>query len=423
MNDGCGAVPQIRRPEPVRLEAAWPPAKRLRIAHVPAPVPIGRESFVERLKAEVRDAEVCGGRFALLMVQLEASRHGVPERAPPGLWRALARQIRGSLRPGDAMAPMRANECAVLLKNAESAAPVLPAWRSACRRPVEDEHGVPWRLRFAAGLSVYPDHGADAIELLRKAGSEAANAGPGPADVAAPGAEAQHVPPQQPSRAAERTGDVERLLLLADARRRVVRADEFIYRAGDPFQDVHLLRVGLCKLTMVSVNGHEELASLLFKGDWLGIDGLDIGQQRYTAQAIDVGELWSARYDAVIRVAAGEPDLLKTLHCGMVRQASRDRDAMLMQHVLPADGKVADFLARWAQDLERSGMRADRCVLPITRAEIGAHLGLRIESVSRAISRLEREGLIVFGERGRRDLLISQPEALREFVQAVEREG
>jgi CRP/FNR family transcriptional regulator len=53
----------------------------------------------------------------------------------------------------------------------------------------------------------------------------------------------------------------------------------------------------------------------------------------------------------------------------------------------------------------------------MTRADIGNYLGLTLESVSRALSRLARNGVIEFNEKGRRDISIPNLTALSDFIQ------
>ena len=53
----------------------------------------------------------------------------------------------------------------------------------------------------------------------------------------------------------------------------------------------------------------------------------------------------------------------------------------------------------------------------MTRAEIGNYLGMTLETVSRALSRLARQQLIHFVEKGRREIRIPEVQALTEFVQ------
>jgi len=86
---------------------------------------------------------------------------------------------------------------------------------------------------------------------------------------------------------------------------------------------------------------------------------------------------------------------------------------------LPADARVADFLHDWAAALACRGLRTDQITLRMTRAEVGNYLGLTLETVSRALSRLAREGLIGFADGARREIAIPDHEALGEFVQGA----
>jgi CRP/FNR family transcriptional regulator len=103
----------------------------------------------------------------------------------------------------------------------------------------------------------------------------------------------------------------------------------------------------------------------------------------------------------------------------MSREIGRDRDSMMSLCTLPVDARVADFLRCWAEKLAERGLRTDQITLRMTRAEIGSYLGMTLESVSRALSRLARGNVIRFCEKGRRDIQIPHVEALASFVEGV----
>jgi len=84
---------------------------------------------------------------------------------------------------------------------------------------------------------------------------------------------------------------------------------------------------------------------------------------------------------------------------------------------LPVAARVADFLRYWAESLAGRGLRADQITLRMSRAEIGNYLGMTLESVSRALSGLARSKVIRFTEKGRRDILIPDLQALTRFIQ------
>lgn len=199
--------------------------------------------------------------------------------------------------------------------------------------------------------------------------------------------------------------------------RRLVRAGERIYQAGEAFSHLYVMNSGLFKLVNLSADGREQVVALKFRGDWMGFDGIASGLYACDAVAMDTGEVWVLRYDEVLAACANRPALLRVLHEAMSREIARDRDSLMSVCSLPADARVADFLRYWADSLAKRGLRTDQITLRMTRAEIGNYLGMTLETVSRALSRLARQELIRFTEKGRRDVHIPDVDALAAFVQ------
>jgi len=213
---------------------------------------------------------------------------------------------------------------------------------------------------------------------------------------------------------------VDTLHLLQDRlapRRRVVHAGDVVYGAGERFANLYIVNAGLFKMINVSADGREQVVSLKFRGDWLGFDGIAGGTYSCDAVALDTGEVWIVRYDELLAACRDCPELLTVLHTAMSRQIDRDRESFMSLCTLPADARVAEFLRRWADSLARSGLRCDQITLRMTRAEIGNYLGMTLETVSRALSKLARDEVICFAEKGRRDIRIPDVEALSTFVQ------
>jgi CRP/FNR family transcriptional regulator len=212
----------------------------------------------------------------------------------------------------------------------------------------------------------------------------------------------------------------ETLKLLADTlapQRRVVHAGDVIYQAGERFQNLYVMNSGFFKLVTVSPDGREQVVSLKFRGDWLGFDGIAQGAYSCDAVAMDTGDVWAIRYDALLAACVACPSLLTILHEAMSREIGRDRDSLMSVCTLPADARVAEFLRHWAESLAQRGLRSDQITLRMTRAEIGNYLGMTLETVSRALSKLARDKVIDFAEKGRRDVRIPNVDALSSFIQ------
>jgi CRP/FNR family transcriptional regulator len=218
--------------------------------------------------------------------------------------------------------------------------------------------------------------------------------------------------------ASQRIGATLRLLdeTLAP-QRRGVHAGETLYQAGERFSNLYVLNAGSFKIVNLSSDGREQVVGLHMRGDWLGFDGIADGSYSCDAIAMDTGEVWTIRYDALVTACPRYPALLRLLHEAMSREIGRDRESLMSMCTLTADARVAEFLRDWADSLAQRGLRTDQITLRMTRAEIGNYLGMTLETVSRALSRLARGKLIFFAEKGRRDIHIPAVEALTDFVQ------
>ncbi len=223
---------------------------------------------------------------------------------------------------------------------------------------------------------------------------------------------------QGDQRASQHVADTLRMLQDRLApRRRVVHAGDIVYSAGERFTTLYVLNSGFFKMVNLAADGREQVVSLKFRGDWLGFDGIAGGAYSCDAVAMDTGEVWMTRYDELLAACRDWPELLTVLHEAMSRQIGRERDSLMSLCTLPADARVAEFLRSWADSLAKSGMRSDQITLRMTRAEIGNYLGMTLETVSRALSKLARHEVICFAEKGRRDIRIADVGALSGFVQ------
>lgn len=224
--------------------------------------------------------------------------------------------------------------------------------------------------------------------------------------------------PDAQERASQHTCDTLRLLAeQLKPQRRVVHTGDVIYQAGERFGNLYILNSGFFKIVNLSADGREQVVGLKFRGDWLGFDGIADGSYSCDAVAMDTGEIWVVSYEALMCACVSHPALLKMLHAAMSREIAHDRDSLMSVCTLPADARVADFLRYWAESLAERGMRTDQITLRMTRAEIGNYLGMTLETVSRALSRLARDKVIGFAEKGRRDVQIPDVGALSAFVQ------
>jgi CRP/FNR family transcriptional regulator len=212
----------------------------------------------------------------------------------------------------------------------------------------------------------------------------------------------------------------EGLKLLQDKlalQRKVVHAGDVLYHAGDRFGQLYIINSGIFKMINLSHDGREQVSGLKFRGDWMGFDGIAEGQYGCDAVAMDTGEVWIVRYEDLLATMASQSGVTMLMHEAMSREITRERDSLMSVCTLAADARVADFLRYWADSLARRGLRTDQITLRMTRAEIGNYLGMTLETVSRALSKLARGNVIAFAGKGRREISIPDLSALIAFIQ------
>ena len=77
------------------------------------------------------------------------------------------------------------------------------------------------------------------------------------------------------------------------------------------------------------------------------------------------------------------------------QELSRAKDMMLLLGRCTADEKIAAFLTGLQARYAGIGRSAVTLELPMNRLDIADHLGLTIETVSRTLTRLDRDGCIL----------------------------
>jgi CRP/FNR family transcriptional regulator len=198
--------------------------------------------------------------------------------------------------------------------------------------------------------------------------------------------------------------------------RKKVTPNEVVYTCGKELESLYVIYNGTFKIECISNDGRALNADILLEGDWLGFDAISSEHHTCSATALDFGEVWVVNYQALLRVSAVMPVLLAHLVSAISKSLERSRDQMLSNCSLLSDRRVADFLLRWTMNLSEHGRRTDMITVPLTRAEIGSLLGMRIETVSRALSRLANMKLISFDTKYRRQFSISSMENLSAYV-------
>ncbi len=195
-----------------------------------------------------------------------------------------------------------------------------------------------------------------------------------------------------------------------------VRKGEMLVRAGEAFTALYAVRSGTCKSVLVTPDGQEQIVDCHIAGDIVGTDGVATGTHDCSIAALEDSELCVLPFEHLEALARTNKEFQRNLHALLSREIRRERKTMLMLGTMRAEQRLAAFLLDLAERYAARGYSASEVVLRMTREDIGRHLGMKLETVSRLFSRFDQEGLIrVHG----REVKLIDRAALRQLVQAA----
>lgn len=201
----------------------------------------------------------------------------------------------------------------------------------------------------------------------------------------------------------------EREELARSGRSRKLERGEMLFAAGDDSTACATLLKGALKVTSVDENGTERILALVHPAGFVG--ELFAPFAHYDVVALTDSELCVFPKSEMGRAVDLHPKLAQALLRRSQEDLLQSRELLALSGRRSAGGKVAGFLLGLAEAASDSSCHAAReFELPLTRGEMAGLLGLTIETVSRAITKFERDGVI--RRKGARGIELVEPARL-----------
>jgi len=206
--------------------------------------------------------------------------------------------------------------------------------------------------------------------------------------------------------------ELETLDGLVSTRRKLRRGDA-LFRRNDPFTSIYAIRAGSFKTCVTSEGGRDHVTGFLMSGDLMGFDG--IGHERHGCDAIALEDsmLCVIPYARLEEMSQDFLELQRQVHRVMSREIVREHGNMMLLTGLRAEERLAAFLWNLAQRLGARGFSSSSLILRMTRQDIGTYLGLKLETISRAFTKLCDDGIL---EVHRRNVSILEPATLQRIA-------
>lgn len=187
--------------------------------------------------------------------------------------------------------------------------------------------------------------------------------------------------------------EMERIDELVNHRRKLKRG-EHLYRAGASLASLYAIRSGTMKSCVLHEDGREQVAGFHMMGDLLGMDAISGGRHMCDIVALEDCEVCEIPFSCLEQLSRELPPLQHQLHRIMSREIVRDYGVMLLLGSMKAEERLAAFLLNLSQRFAARGYSASEFNLRMTREEIGSYLGLKLETISRVLSRFQQDGLL-----------------------------
>ena len=195
-----------------------------------------------------------------------------------------------------------------------------------------------------------------------------------------------------------------------------VSMNEFSYRKGceifgekEPADYVYQVVTGAVRSYKLLSDGRRQIGAFHLTGD---IFGLEIGtDHRFTAEAIIDTTVRLMKRCSLERVADNDVVVARNLLSMTTSNLRHAEDHMLLLGRKTSLERVAAFLT----EMDRRSTAAGILALPMNRRDIADYLGLTLETVSRALSRLHSIGVLSFIGNNQRQIVLRDRTKLASF--------
>jgi CRP/FNR family transcriptional regulator len=174
-----------------------------------------------------------------------------------------------------------------------------------------------------------------------------------------------------------------------------VKRKRSIFRRGEPGPGLFLVRSGEFKLSLISSEGREQILYLAETGKLIG-EGFLPKEVQCAASAFAMvdSEVWRFPSDEIIRLAARSEALAFALMQHMAFRSNRLIDLVLDLSLRSVQRRLASFLFTLA--IRQGAEQGKPCVIPrqLDMNTVAARLGTVREEISRALNRMQREGIL-----------------------------
>jgi len=169
---------------------------------------------------------------------------------------------------------------------------------------------------------------------------------------------------------------------------------DYLFRQGDKFDSLYIVRSGSLKCYMTDAEGVEQIVNFNFPGDLIGLDAIEDLCHTTSARALQPSAICKLSWDDFNILSQ------KCSHFHSQCLSMFSREMVHIHHMVMAMGqkgveqKLAIFLLAISERMKTHGFSATEFNLSMPRSDIANFLGVASETVSRELTQLQKDGII-----------------------------
>lgn len=165
-----------------------------------------------------------------------------------------------------------------------------------------------------------------------------------------------------------------------------------LYSEGDPRSHVYKVMTGAICLYRMLEDGRRQVIDFAFAGDVIGLGSGRL--ETCNAQALGATQVSTLPIATLMAAAKSNTRIALGLYEALSREVFVAQEHLMCLGHRGATERVATFLVILSRRNELRGLASDVVTLQMSRSDIADFLGITIETVSRTLTKLRRQGLI-----------------------------
>lgn len=176
--------------------------------------------------------------------------------------------------------------------------------------------------------------------------------------------------------------------------RRKIKSGVTVYQSGSRFKALYMVKSGLVKTETILEDGRIQITGFYMSGEIVGFDGIATDFHTCTSIALDDSEICTIPFDGMNQFSQSPAEIKHHFFKLMSREIVRNHGMMLLLGSMFTEERVAVFLLNLSERLYARGYSPLELKLRMRREEIASFLGMKIETLSRILSKFQDQGLL-----------------------------